>query len=636
MKFTDKFTLITVTVVLCCMGLMFAGGLFSLRALSQAHHQQKLQEVLNVIDVQLGTPKGKRYFDIWLPDLLNATGILSLEVKEGEKGNFKEFYKNLHNYPEKKLVHFEYQLEKTPDVTIRFRTRRPFDQLDFSFMPLLGIALASLLSFIFLFVSLRWIKSQFKGAELLEKRAKYILQGNPTASVAQKGEWPKLASQALDALALKLEGTRDDIGSFDERMRGQVFVDRTTGLGNHLAFNNHLEVLSLDLSVLSSGLFIIEFDELYSLKAEQGTQAYQAMLLQIAEVLTAFCVPFHDQFHGRIERSVFAIILPQLSYDETIAITKKLSNRLFKIQLPDGFEVDSFFNMGVNCFSAGDKVEDIIETGYIALTTASHLTSTAWHIADQDKTHHGLVKGTVKWRGLLDNVLDNDTLFLYQQQVMKEGGKEQLYTEFFPRIKGFDGEVLVPGIFLVMAERCGLQKCFDRVVIEKVIAILSAKENETLSASINLSAELLSDRKRQQGLIYELMQLPNELRSRLVIEIAELSIANDTGILRKGIIALKKVGCQIAIDHVGKTVVNTKYITDLNIDYLKLHVGLVRDIHLNSVNQIAVQSLIASCLNSNARIIAVGVETKDEWKMLLKLGVVAGQGHLFGKPLPVL
>jgi len=631
MKFTDKFTLITITVVVGCMGLMFAGGLFSLRALSQTNHQHKLQEVANVIDAQLETPNGKRHFKIWLPDLLNATGILSLEVKEGKGGKFEPFYENLHNYPKNKLIHFEYKLNSEADLFVRFQTRRSFDQIDFSFMPVLGIGLATLLSLLFLFFSLRWIKKQFKGAELLEQRAKYILQGNPTASTAQKGEWPKLASEALDALALKLEGTREDIGSFDERMRGQVFVDKTTGLGNHLALNNRLDVLSLDLSVLSSGLFIIEFDELYALKAEKGSKEHKAMLLQIAEVITAFCTPFHDEFHGRIEKSVFAVILPQLSYAETITTAKKLTNALFKIQLPTDFEVDRFFTMGVHCFNAGDKVEDSMEIAYQALTTASHLNTTAWHIADQESRHNGLEKGTVKWRSLLSSVLDNDTLFLYQQPIMKQDDEGLLYSEFFPRIKGFEGEILVPGIFLVMAERCGLEKCFDRVVIEKVIAILS--KQTTLSASINLSGALLSDRKRQQGLIYELMQLPSELRSRLVFEISELSVGNDTGILRKGIIALKKIGCQIAIDHVGKTVVNTKYITDFNIDYLKLHVGLVRDIHLNHANQIAVQSLVASGLNSNARIIAVGVETKDEWKMLLKLGIVAGQGYFFGKPV---
>lgn len=81
--------------------------------------------------------------------------------------------------------------------------------------------------------------------------------------------------------------------------------------------------------------------------------------------------------------------------------------------------------------------------------------------------------------------------------------------------------------------------------------------------------------------------------------------------------------------------VNTGYILDFSIDYLKLHPGLVRDINIRKTNQMALQSLMASCLNSPTKVIAVGIENNDEWKCLLKLGVFAGQGSLFSTAHPM-
>ncbi|MEH6454038.1 MAG: EAL domain-containing protein, partial [Psychromonas sp.] len=66
-----------------------------------------------------------------------------------------------------------------------------------------------------------------------------------------------------------------------------------------------------------------------------------------------------------------------------------------------------------------------------------------------------------------------------------------------------------------------------------------------------------------------------------------------------------------------------------NVDYMKLHTGLVRDINIRKTNQVALQSLTASCINRKTEIIAVGVENSEEWKCLIKLGVYAGQGDFF-------
>ncbi len=56
----------------------------------------------------------------------------------------------------------------------------------------------------------------------------------------------------------------------------------------------------------------------------------------------------------------------------------------------------------------------------------------------------------------------------------------------------------------------------------------------------------------------------------------------------------------------------------------------------NPLNQMAVRSLVGSCVNTRTQVIALGVETEEEWKALRSLGVNGGQGYLFGRPKSLL
>ncbi|MCP5077826.1 MAG: EAL domain-containing protein [Psychromonas sp.] len=635
MKFTDKFTFITTTVVLSCIALILVCGLFSLRSLSLKFHNNRIDSVVEVIEAQLDKHVEKKAFDIWLPDLLDASGIVRLQVKRKDEVLFQNYYKNRDFFPSKLLLRHQYKLEKYPNTIIVLYTRQPYQELNFSVGPLLGIGSAILFSLLLLAFSIRWVKKQFRGAELLEKRAKYILQNNPTARIAQQDEWPKLASKALDMLNQKLDESKKERSFFDAHIRGQAFLDETTGIGNRLAFENQLDAAAVDIVILSSALLHINFPELELIQENYGKAKRHDLLLHITELLTDFSGRYVDPFYGRIAKSEFVMILPQMSYEETEVAAKQLTKLLLQMQLPDGCSIDEFFHIGVVNFYCGEKSLIIMDDLNRASLVAKHQKVSGWFLADQDIKQSSLLKGTVRWRSLLEGILENDCLLLYRQRLMLRDSMTELYSELWPRIIGYDGEVIAAGVFLPMAEKCGLQQRFDLLMLEKILALLVVRGETTPPIAINLSSAILMDKERMQWFIYELMQLSRNLRNNLVIEVSEHYLVDNYFPLRNALVALQKLGCKIAIDNVGKSIVNTGYIVDFSIDYLKLHPGLVRDIHLRKTNQTALQSLMASCLNSPAKVIAVGIENNDEWKCLLKLGIFAGQGSLFSTAQPM-
>jgi len=632
MKFTDKFTFTTIVVVLVCISLVLVGGLFSLRALTLKYHQQRMSSIITVIERQIEKNTSKEQFDAWLPDLLEASGIVRLQIRRDGKVFFQNYYENRQVSPSQSLLDYEFQLNAHPGVYLVLQTKRPSADLQISFVPLLGIGTAILISLILLWFAIHWIKTQFRGAELLERRSKYLLQNNPTARTAQPGEWPKLASKALEQLSQQLEQSRKERSYFDEYIRGQAFLDEKTGMGNRLAFDNRLDTLALDKNIISSALLLIQFSELDEIEHQCGSVYKNKILAQITDILKKFSESYGDYFKGRISDSQFIVMIPQVSYQETIVIAKKLTKLLYQLQLPESFLIDEFFHVGVVNFHYAEKPVSIMDDLNNALLVAVQQKNSDWFLADNKSTSNSLEKGTTRWRTLLESVLANNAILFDKQPVLLRNGKTQLYCEIWPRIKDRKGKIITAGTFLPMAEKCGLDIKFDRQLLEKTLRLLLEEGGDQSVIAINLCVAILLDTDNQKWLLFELMEMPKSVRQKLVIEISENSLKDNYLALQVALNALQKLGCKIAIDNVGKFIVNTEYIVDFNIDYIKLHTGLVRGIDSRKTNQVALQSLTASCINRKTEIIAVGVENIEEWKCLLKLGVYAGQGDFFKAP----
>ncbi|HEY5715431.1 MAG TPA: EAL domain-containing protein [Psychromonas sp.] len=635
MKFTDKFTFTTTLVVLAFTTLLLTGGFISFKALTTAFHLQRIESIVKVIESQVEKGATEKQFELWLPDLLAASSIASLQIKDGEQILFAKKIGNDAFSRKSSLIIYEPQLTKYPDIHLVFHSRQPFAALPVSVLPLIAISVTLLLSMILLLSRIRRIKKQLVGVALLERRAKYLLQNDLRSGFAHASEWPLSASKALDLLFEQLQQSKHINSPFAQYIRGQAFLDKNTGLGNSLAFDNYLEVLLCDRNVLSSALFIIKFNELETIEHKLGGQVHNEFLVQIAELLSQFSIRYHEHFIARITTSEFVLIIPQMTYQETEVIAKQLTKSLFQLHLPECFHIDDFFHIGAVNFASGAQKPAILDDLNHALVVATHQKVSGWFMSDQAGEQIPTYKGTVRWRLLLESILDTDRLLLYQQGVKLRDGLTELYSELWPRIKDEQQKIISAGVFLPMADKCGVYDKFDQKTLEKTLALLIARGEAEKPIAVNMSAQILTDKRIHKWLIYQLMLQPRGLRSNLVVEVSEEILKHNYLALRSALITIQKMGCKIAIDNVGKSYANTDYIHDFNIDYLKLYSGLIRNIHLNKANQAVLHGFLACCLNSRAKIIAVGVESEEEWLYLLGVGIYAGQGDFFSTAAPV-
>ena len=243
------------------------------------------------------------------------------------------------------------------------------------------------------------------------------------------------------------------------------------------------------------------------------------------------------------------------------------------------------------------------------------------------RVKHELAKLT--WVGRIREALDEDRLVLYSQPIVPlTGGLPS--EELLLRMVGRDGEIILPGAFLGIAEKFGLILEIDRWVVKE--SIRRAATGRRVEA--NLSAESINTPDF-------LAFIENELRdtgadpSNLVFEITETALMRD--IERGEVFAhrLEDLGCRLAIDDFGTGYGTFTYVKRLPVRYLKIDIEFVRDLVGSSANQHVVKAIVNLAQGFGCQTIAEGVEDAETLKVLEEFGVDYAQGFYLGRPVPV-
>jgi len=123
---------------------------------------------------------------------------------------------------------------------------------------------------------------------------------------------------------------------------------------------------------------------------------------------------------------------------------------------------------------------------------------------------------------------------------------------------------------------------------------------------------------------------------QIVLEIVERSEIKDFSIFCKTVNSIKARGFKISIDDVGSGYSSLDTIAALEPDFVKIDMAIVRDIHLNPTRQNLIKAIMFFCNQDKIVPIGEGIETEDEMKSLISLGVEVGQGYFLGRPRPQL
>ena len=120
--------------------------------------------------------------------------------------------------------------------------------------------------------------------------------------------------------------------------------------------------------------------------------------------------------------------------------------------------------------------------------------------------------------------------------------------------------------------------------------------------------------------------------SQICFEITERTCIKSFTILLSQFDYFRSQGIRVVIDDVGAGYSSLKAIAELKPEFLKIDMSLVRGVDSDNVKSIIISTILDLGEGTESKVVAEGVETEREYDKLLSLGVMYGQGYLFGKP----
>jgi EAL domain-containing protein (putative c-di-GMP-specific phosphodiesterase class I) len=185
-----------------------------------------------------------------------------------------------------------------------------------------------------------------------------------------------------------------------------------------------------------------------------------------------------------------------------------------------------------------------------------------------------------------------------------------------------------------LAERTELLVPLERVCRQRSLEAAAATPGDQ-QVFINLSPAAASDPEFLGPVFRDQVRSLGLEPDRIVLEITERTYAVYEGLFREVLSKFRSQNFRIAVDDVGTGYSNLSSLADIEPDYLKFDNVFVRGIDRKQVKQDLLEALMSFARKMHTKVIAEGIETREELRVLQSLGVPYGQGFLLARPMPV-
>lgn len=408
----------------------------------------------------------------------------------------------------------------------------------------------------------------------------------------------------------------------DHLIRSQAFLDKLTGLGNRLYFDNRLEaLLKQDAGVLGAVL-LIQFNVLDELAEQIGKRATSHYVKNYASLLVPFLDDTQETIVARVGYSEFAILFPYVEPKALEGVALNIIEKSQRFALPKGYDQLRSCYIGVKTFNYTETPFHILAEVDLALRASQLHGPAGFFMYEAGALPDHEIKGSVRWRLTIENALENRDFKLFLDPVNDVDENCQFYDSVLHLIDENDKEI-EPTVFLPMARNCGKIPAIDQAKLENVIQKLqsSDRKNKPVPA-IATRLHLDSWHNREFNLwLVKFLKKHTALIPRIIFEFSEFELVNNVTQAKKLIKLIKRYQGQVMVSQVGLYVVDLGYLNKLEIDGLKLHQSIAKNLDGNRENELFIRSLVGVAATRHQQVFAIGIESAKQIKKIKQLGL---------------
>jgi len=439
----------------------------------------------------------------------------------------------------------------------------------------------------------------------------------------------------------KREGRYQVLSIHDIHCEKQLFdlrhLNTLSGLPNQ--FKAYSDITSLTVQSNNRNRFaviMIELDDASRLRSMLGYAEMDTIITRIANVLREMTATPNLRVYHLYYVTFMVLLEHPGSIDAIYSIVEQ-----FQLRVQERYNIlqnkqKITFSAGISLYPNQGSLYHLINGAFSALSQAQE--EGRGHIIVASREMDQRIDQEILLNTEIEKGLENRDFKLYFQPLYDTKDHRLAGTEVLLRWHHPEKGLLMPDLFIPIAEKSGLILEIGKYVIEESLKQLSRWNSfgfPSLQLSLNLSLRELESQEFMNYLTRLLRQHPTG-ESRLKFEITEHATMLNPALARQKLEEIRRLGIGISLDDFGTGYSSFSHLAEFPIETLKIDRSFVTGMTHDLSKQHIVSTITKLGHSLGMTIVAEGVETKEEAILLGSYGVDYLQGYYFSRPLPQL
>jgi diguanylate cyclase (GGDEF)-like protein/PAS domain S-box-containing protein len=427
-----------------------------------------------------------------------------------------------------------------------------------------------------------------------------------------------------------------DRKAFEKKIQYLANYDPLTGLPNRSLLADRLAqaINYCDWTYRSLALVSVNIDRFKLVNDGYGQDIGNALLKQVGERLKASLRARDTIAH--LSADTFIALATELSApDDAAIVIAKIQKELHKPFLIDGLSLNITVGVGVSTYPRdGGDFATLLQNADIAMHQSKVKGEGSFQFYASEMTR--VAAERVRLEHELRFALVRNELQLYYQPLVSLTDESIAGFEALMRWNHPEKGVISPDVFIPIAESSELIHIIGKWALATACRQL-VEWNRDFGGHLKMSVNVSARQFRSEGfadIVKSTLLASGLAPDRLKLELTETVLVHDHEEAARILNELNALGVGIALDDFGTGYSNLSYLSRLPIDWLKIDKSFVGRSHADSNDAEIVRVIISLAEALGLKVIAEGIESEEQLKLLQSHGCDEGQGYLFARPSP--
>jgi diguanylate cyclase (GGDEF)-like protein len=385
--------------------------------------------------------------------------------------------------------------------------------------------------------------------------------------------------------------------------------------------NARLAVLYLDL------------DRFKNINDSLGHLIGDHLLRSVAQRLSE-CVRASDTV-GRLGGDEFVVVLSEMTHaQDAVVCADKLLRAIEKPHILDSHEMHTTASIGISVYPEdGSDAEALLQNADSAMYEAKDRGRNNYQFYRSALNSNATQRQSVE--SDLRHAIQKHELQMHYQPIMNLTTDLMVGAEALIRWQHPILGTVLPAKFISIAEESGLIVSIGQWALREACRQARVWQDAGLPRcrlAVNISAVELRSKEFVSGVERVLSESGFDPQ-RLELELTETFLMQDSHATARVLDALKQLGIQLALDDFGTGYSSLSYMRRFPIDALKVDRSFVKNITTDADDASVVSAVINMGKSLHMRVVAEGVETREQLLFLKEHGCSEAQGYYFSRPM---